>query len=43
MILLLGRGSEKFQKIGTDSLAYPTDSELMRAAVQQYDRAETHR
>ena len=39
MILLLGRGSEKYQKIGGASLAYPTDSVLMQNAVEAYDAA----
>ncbi len=33
LILLLGRGSEKFQKIGDRSVACPTDSVLMRNAL----------
>ena len=33
LILLLGRGTEKFQKIGTEAVAYPTDASLMKAAL----------
>lgn len=38
LILLLGRGSEKFQQIGGKSWAYPTDSSLMRQEMERYDR-----
>ncbi|MDO4323549.1 MAG: UDP-N-acetylmuramyl-tripeptide synthetase [Lachnospiraceae bacterium] len=41
MILLLGRGSEKYQRIGRASLAYPTDSVLMRRAVDSYDEGRS--
>ena len=37
LILLLGRGSERFQQIGGRSLASPTDAELMAEALQSYD------
>ena len=37
LILLLGRGSERFQQIGGRSLASPTDAELMAEALQAYD------
>lgn len=40
MILLLGRGSEKYQKIGKASLAYPMDSVLMQRAVDIYNAAK---
>lgn len=39
LVLLLGRGSEKFQKIGGESLPAPTDSELMKKALRSYDDA----
>lgn len=34
MILVLGRGSEKYQKIGTHSYRYPTDSDLLSDALR---------
>lgn len=37
LILVLGRGSEKFQKIGMRSCEYPTDAALVRQAVEAYD------
>ena len=37
LILLLGRGSEKFQQIGGRSIAAPTDAELMAEALRAYD------
>ena len=37
LILLLGRGSERFQQIGGRSLASPTDAALMAEALQSYD------
>ena len=37
LILLLGRGSEKFQQIGGHSVAAPTDAELMAEALRAYD------
>lgn len=40
LILLLGRGCEKYQRIGGRLIACPTDSDLMREALEQYD-AET--
>lgn len=40
MILLLGRGSEKYQKIGKASLDYPMDSILMQNAVERYNVAK---
>lgn len=36
LILLLGRGSEKFQKIGSRACRYPTDSELIRLIFDEY-------
>lgn len=38
LILLLGRGSEKYQQIGGKNQAYPTDSSLMQQALERYDR-----
>lgn len=37
LILLLGRGSEKYQKVGTRSLEYPMDAELMRRVLAEED------
>lgn len=37
LILLLGRGSEKYQKIGRRSCEYPTDASIMKQAVEKYD------
>ena len=37
IVLLLGRGCEKFQKIGGQSLAYPTDASIMRWAIESCD------
>ena len=37
LILLLGRGSEKFQQIGGRSIAAPTDAELMAEVLRAYD------
>lgn len=34
LILALGRGCEKFQKIGQASCAYPTDAQMLREALQ---------
>lgn len=33
LILVLGRGCEKFQKIGRASYAYPTDAQMLREAL----------
>ena len=33
LILVLGRGSERFQKIGRQSCAYPTDASLVERAI----------
>lgn len=40
LILLLGRGSEKYQQIGGKALACPTDSCLMGRAMAEYDGRE---
>ncbi len=37
LILLLGRGSEKYQQVGGRALESPLDSELMEEAIGQYD------
>ena len=37
LLLVLGRGSEKYQNIGGKSLRYPTDSCLIRRAMEKYD------
>lgn len=37
LILVLGRGSEKFQKIGSQICAYPTDASLVKQMLGQYD------
>ena len=37
LILLLGRGSEKFQQIGGHQVASQTDAELMAEALRAYD------
>ncbi len=37
LILLLGRGSEKYQRLGEGLREYPTDSRLMREALEEYD------
>lgn len=37
LILVLGKGSEKFQKIGGKAYAYPTDAELLEQAIRQRD------
>ena len=37
IILVLGRGTEKYQKIGGCSREYPTDSTLMTEALREYD------
>lgn len=37
LILLLGRGSEKYQQMGGKAWLYPTDSRLMGQAVREYD------
>ncbi len=38
LILLLGRGSEKYQQIGGRAIAAPMDAQLMREAIAEYDR-----
>lgn len=38
LILVLGKGSEKYQKIGGKSYLYPTDSELLGQAIRKRDR-----
>lgn len=38
LILLLGRGSERYQQIGGKACLYPTDSRLMGQALEAYDR-----
>ena len=40
LILLLGRGSERFQQIGGRALASSTDAELMAEALQAYDASQ---
>lgn len=40
LILLLGRGSEKFQQIGGKSLACETDAQMMAKAIAQYDQGK---
>ena len=37
LILVLGKGSEKYQKIGGKAYLYPTDAELLGQAIHQYD------
>lgn len=37
LILVLGKGSEKYQKIGGKAYIYPTDAELLSQAIHQYD------
>lgn len=37
LILLLGRGSERYQQIGGRACLYPTDSRLMGQALEEYD------
>lgn len=37
MILLLGRGCEKYQKTAEGLLAYPTDAVLMQEAIRMYE------
>ena len=37
LILALGRGSEKFQKIGRRAYACPTDSQMMREQLSAGD------
>lgn len=39
LILLLGRGTEKFQKIGTQTVAYPTDAQLLQRALRKQESA----
>ena len=39
LILLLGRGSEKYQRIGGRLVAGPTDASLMKQALADYDAA----
>ena len=38
LILLLGRGSERFQQIKGQARPYPTDSCLMQGALEAYNR-----
>ena len=40
LILLLGRGNEKYQKIGEKACLYPTDGELMKDVLQKYEKAQ---
>ena len=37
LILVLGKGSEKYQKIGGRAYRYPTDAELLGKAIREYD------
>ena len=37
-MLLLGRGSEKFQQIGGKSLACETDAQMIKEAISEYDK-----
>ncbi|MDO5346053.1 MAG: UDP-N-acetylmuramyl-tripeptide synthetase [Lachnospiraceae bacterium] len=37
LILVLGRGSEKYQNIGGKALRYPTDAFLVEQAMEEYD------
>ena len=37
LILLLGRGSEKYQRFGEGLCEYPTDAQLMRGSLEEYD------
>ena len=41
LVLLLGRGSEKFQQIGGKSLACETDAQMMERAIRHYNE-ENH-
>ena len=38
LVLLLGRGSEKFQQIGGKSLACETDAQMIKEAISEYDK-----
>lgn len=38
LILVLGRGSERFQKIGNQTCAYPKDANLVEQAIGEYDQ-----
>lgn len=37
LILVLGKGSEKYQKVGLESKRYPTDACLLKTAIQEHD------
>ncbi len=37
LILVLGRGSEKYQRIGGKAYRYPTDAEILGQALREYD------
>lgn len=39
VLLVLGKGNEGHQRIGAEVLSYPTDAELVRMALAEYDRA----
>jgi UDP-N-acetylmuramoyl-L-alanyl-D-glutamate--2,6-diaminopimelate ligase len=43
LILLLGRGSEKYQKIGSTACPYPTDASLMKRGLELYDAKYSRR
>lgn len=38
LILLLGRGSEKYQQVGGKAWLYPTDSRLMEQVIEEYNK-----
>lgn len=38
LILVLGRGSERFQKIGSQTCAYPKDASLVEQAIGEYNQ-----
>lgn len=38
VLLVLGKGNEGHQRIGMEVIPYPTDSELVRMALEEYDR-----
>ncbi len=42
VLLVLGKGNEGHQRIGTELLPYPTDAELVCMALEEYDRVHAH-
>ena len=41
VLLVLGKGNEGHQKIGTEIVPYPTDSELVCMALEEYNRTHS--